>query len=155
MKTVLLPLAFGLGLIISLQLAMNAATAAQVQNLRLNNAVFWITGGLTGLLIGLGSWDPAFMQQARAIPLWLWLGGALGAGIVIVIAWLILQLGTGTTNVLMLAGQVVGGVLIAHFGLLGSPHVPLNSVRIVGILLMLAGALLAVVGRLPGRVGGP
>ena len=47
-------------------------------------------------------------SRAREVPWWLWGSGVMGAVIVIVIAWLILRLGAGATNVLMLAGQVIG-----------------------------------------------
>jgi uncharacterized membrane protein YdcZ (DUF606 family) len=54
-------------------------------------------------------------------------------------------------NIALLAGQVVGSVLIANFGLLSSPVETLNPVRIIGILVMFAGAGMAVLGRWPLR----
>ncbi len=147
MKAFALPAAFVLGLIIAAQLAINAATASQVQNLRLNNAVFWVSGGVAALLVGLTGWDAGFWPQARALPAWQWCAGVMGALIVIAIAWFILRLGAGVTNILMLAGQVVGSLIIAHYGVLGTPQDRLTPVRVAGVVLMLAGAMVAVMGR--------
>ena len=49
----------------------------------------------------------------------------------------------------LLSGQVLGGLLIAHFGLLGSTVERLNGVRLLGAAIMIAGAILAVMGRIP------
>ncbi len=151
MKSLLWPAAFGIGLVVAAQMAMNAAVAARVDNLRLNNAVFWVSGGLAALVLGLTRWDPQFASRAREVPWWLWGSGVMGAVIVIVIAWLILRLGAGATNVLMLAGQVIGSLLVAHYGLLGTPTDRLTPIRVAGVALMLTGAVIAIAGKTPGR----
>jgi transporter family-2 protein len=43
----------------------------------------------------------------------------------------------------MLAGQIVGGLVLSNFGWLGSPREPVTARGLVGTLIMFAGVLLA------------
>ena len=149
MKLDLLVLAFGVGVFLAVHLAMNAQVGQTVGNPRMGNAAFWLIGAVMAVVIALSGWDSQFFTRAREVPAWLWVAGAVGACLVFAIAALIPRLGAATTNVLLLAGQLLGGLLIAHFGLLSSPVQPLNSARLVGAVIMILGASIAVVGRLP------
>ncbi len=40
----------------------------------------------------------------------------------------------------MIAGQVITGMLFSHFGILGSPVDPVSFLKIVGALMVIAGA---------------
>jgi transporter family-2 protein len=43
----------------------------------------------------------------------------------------------------LLAGQVVGGMAMSHFGWLGSPVQPITWMKVVGVLVMIGGVTLA------------
>lgn len=43
-------------------------------------------------------------------PPWMWIGGLLGAVVVLITSWLSPQLGTGLTVLVVLIGQVTGGL---------------------------------------------
>ena len=75
--------------------------------------------------------------------------GALGATLVFIVISLIPRLGAATTNIALLAGQIIGGLIIGHFALLGSPQEPLNAARLTGALLAIFGAILVGLGRFP------
>ena len=77
-------------------------------------------------------------------PWWYWVGGG-GMGVVVVFAITVVtpQLGAAATIGLLIAGQLTMGVLIDRFGWFGVEQVPLNWPRIVGVLLLAVGALLA------------
>jgi transporter family-2 protein len=75
-------------------------------------------------------------------PPWLWLTGVLGATIVLAIAFAPPLIGTFATVALLIAGQLVAGVLIDAYGLLGSPRLPFTSTRAAGLILVAAGAAL-------------
>lgn len=149
MKTLLLGATFAVGFMLAVHLAMNAAVGKMVANPRMGNAVFWVVGGGMAVLIGLSGWQGAFWREARSVPAWLWLAGAIGACLVFAIAALIPRLGAGTTNVVLLTGQVIGGILIAHWGLLGSPTEAITPIRLLGLAIMILGAGLAVLGKIP------
>ncbi len=151
MPLILITLAFALGLGIALHFAMNAATGVATGNLRMGNALFWCIGAVTAVCIGLSGYRAEFWAASRTVPIWLWLAGAMGACLVFGVVFLIPRLGAGTTNVVLLCGQVLGGLLIAHYGFLGSPVERINIVRLVGAVLLMLGASLAVLGRIPFR----
>jgi len=104
------------------------------------NALFWTFGAVTAIIIGLTGWDPAFFSKVKEVPLWLLTAGVMGGALVFGIAWAMPQLGAGTAFVLMIAGQVLSGMIFSHFGWLGSPVEPFTTIKIVGVVLLIAGA---------------
>ena len=104
------------------------------------NALFWAIGAVTAIIIGLTGWDPTFFTKLKEVPLWLLTAGIMGGALVFGIAWAMPQLGAGTAFVLMIAGQVISGMVFSHFGLLGSPVEPISMIKIIGVLLLIAGA---------------
>ena len=82
--------------------------------------------------------------EAIHSPWWYWVGGG-GMGIVVVFTITVVtpQIGAPATIGLLNAGQLAMGVLIDRNGWFGVEQVPLNWPRIVGVLLLAVGALLA------------
>ena len=119
---------------------MNAQVGALVKNPRMGNALFWTIGAITAILIGLTGWDPQFFARLKEVPVWLLTAGIMGGALVFGIAWTMPQLGAGTAFVLMITGQVISGMIFSHFGLLGSPVEPVSMIKIVGVVLLVAGA---------------
>ena len=79
-------------------------------------------------------------------PWYAWVGGVYGAAVVLASAWATPKLGAGTTLVVIVASQVALGVLLDHFGLLGlTPHAA-SWMRLCGVLVVSAGAVLIAVG---------
>jgi transporter family-2 protein len=78
----------------------------------------------------------------KTAPLYSWVGGILGAFYVTVIILSFPKLGPGLTFGLVVAGQMFISVLLEHFNILvAKPH-PINYMRIIGILLVVAGVLI-------------
>jgi bacterial/archaeal transporter family-2 protein len=77
-------------------------------------------------------------------PWWYWVGGG-GMGVVVVFTITVVTptIGATATIGLLIAGQLAMGVLIDRYGWFGVERVPLNWPRIVGVLLLAVGALLA------------
>lgn len=73
-------------------------------------------------------------------PWWTWTGGLLGAVYVLANIYLSGILGTGMTVVVLLVGATAGGLVIDHFALFGAARKAVSLRRILGILIMLAGA---------------
>ena len=140
MKVYLILLMLLIGFVLTLHLAMNAQVGALVKNPRMGNALFWTIGAITAILIGLSGWDPQFFANLKQVPGWLLTAGVMGGALVFGIAWTMPQLGAGTAFVLMIAGQVISGLLFSHFGLLGSPVEPVSLMKIVGVVLLVGGA---------------
>lgn len=43
----------------------------------------------------------------------------------------------------LLAGQICGGILLSHFGWLGSPIKPVSPINALGALVMMGGVMMA------------
>lgn len=140
MKIVFFFLMVFLGFILTLHLAMNAQVGVIVKNSKMGNAVFWTIGAVTALLIGATAWDPGVFVRLKEVPLWLLTAGAMGAALVFGIVWVIPKIGAGPAFVLMIAGQVITGMLFSHYGVLGSPVEPVSLVKIFGSALLVIGA---------------
>jgi transporter family-2 protein len=82
------------------------------------------------------------MLAALHEPAWLWLGGPLGAVVIVTIAYAPSRIGTLATVALLIAGQLVAGVLIDAFGLLGTARIEMTVTRAAGLVLVTAGAAL-------------
>jgi bacterial/archaeal transporter family-2 protein len=85
----------------------------------------------------------AGIADAVDSPRWLWLGGVFGAFVVLTITVTAPRLGVAAVVALLIAGQLAMGALIDRFGWFGVEQVPLHWPRIVGVLLLAVGALLA------------
>ena len=132
-----------LGVILAVHLAMNGKVGAVLNNARVGNALFWCIGAVTAVLIGLSGWHTGALAPLKQVHPLLLTAGALGASLVFAIAWLIPQVGAGPVMITLLAGQVIGGLLMSHFGWLGSPVSPSTLMKIIGVLIMVGGASLA------------
>ena len=140
MKVYLIALMLLIGFVLTLHLAMNAQVGAIVKNPRMGNALFWTIGAVTAIIIGLTGWDPGFFANLKSVPAWLITAGIMGGALVFGIAWAMPKLGAGTAFVLMIAGQVISGMIFSHFGWLGSPVEPFTLVKFLGVVLLIAGA---------------
>jgi transporter family-2 protein len=82
--------------------------------------------------------------DALRSPWWYWVGGG-GMGLVVVLTITVVtpRIGATATIGLLIAGQLAMGVVIDSYGLFGVDRVPLSWPRILGVLLLAAGALLA------------
>jgi len=84
---------------------------------------------------------PTLAAAAQA-PWWSWFGGALGAFFVAVTIILAFKLGATGLMAWIIAGQLVASVLLDHSGALGFAVREASWQRLVGVLLLLGGAVL-------------
>jgi transporter family-2 protein len=82
------------------------------------------------------TWD-----SMRSTQWWNWIGGPLGTLIVLAGAYLTRSLGAAPFLCLMIAGQLVFGVVLDHYGLLGLAQTRVTVGRVVGVLLVVAGVI--------------
>ncbi len=143
MKVHLYVLTMLLGVVLAVHLAMNGKVGSVLNNPRVGNALFWCIGALAAVGIGLTGWREGALAPLKQVHPLLMTAGILGACLVFAIAWLIPQVGAGTVMITLLAGQVLGGLLMSHFGWLGSPVQPITIIKIVGVVVMIGGVVLA------------
>jgi len=139
----LLLLAFGIGVTLSAQAAVNARLGKELGNPELGALVSLALSALLMLLYCLVS-RPALPTRATLshIPAWAWMGGVCGAVNLTATILLAPKLGLGTLSGLIIAGLLITSVVLDHFGLLGMAQHPVVFGRIAGVLLLLAGVVL-------------
>ena len=127
------------GLGIAIQTGMNAQLRASFGSGLLSTLVSFAVGMLALLAMVLLSRTPwpsgvAFSQ----IPLWAWFGGLLGAFFIAVASICARDLGAGYFLILVTFGQILGSILIDHYGLTGMPMRPVSFAKISACALLLA-----------------
>jgi transporter family-2 protein len=147
MKLHLYILTMFLGVVLAVHLAMNGKVGSVLNNARVGNALFWCIGAAGALCIGLSGWRAGALSPLRQVHPALLTAGILGASLVFAIAWLIPQAGAGPVMITLLAGQVLGGLLMSHYGWLGSPVQPITMTKLAGVLVMVGGVVLATYGK--------
>lgn len=84
---------------------------------------------------------PAAENISRS-PLWIWIGGGVGAFYVFSTIILAPRLGAGSMVAGVVAGQMLASMVLDHFGLIGYPIHPISGLRILGVILLLSGVVL-------------
>lgn len=99
-----------------------------------NHAVGAAALTLAALIFG-GLWTPRIAE----VPWWAWLGGTGGVVFIAASSWLVTRIGAAQTALLIIAGQMVSGVVLdIARGTAGSP-----VARTVGVALILSGMWLS------------
>jgi bacterial/archaeal transporter family-2 protein len=103
-------------------------------------------GGIVAavLLICLAAFagKAGFVTDVLRQPAWLLISGVFGAGVVLTLAFAPQRIGTFATVALMIAGQLIAGAAIDAFGWLGNDRIQVTASRIIGLVLLTAGAAL-------------
>jgi transporter family-2 protein len=132
-----------IGACLSLQPPINAAMARTLGSA-------WLAACVSiaiSLVVVVLSWSTfggrgGDLGQAGALPWWVLLGGVIGvvfvAGSVVVVP----VLGVALFFVCVVAGQLLGSTLADQLGAFGMPVRPLDPLKLLGLALVLAGAVL-------------
>lgn len=138
------------GAAVATQPAFNAQLAALLQS-PLRAALANFTAGALILLalvlvVAVRNGLPA-RDTMVSVPPYLWIaGGALGALFVTTSAWATPKIGVGAFFSVLIAAQLAAALVMDHFGLIGLDVRPANLMRIGGVVLLVAGAIMVVRG---------
>jgi transporter family-2 protein len=132
-----------LGIVLAVHLAMNGKVGSALGNPRVANAFFWCVGAFVAVVIGITGWRSGALNGIRDVHPALLTAGALGACLVFAIAWMIPRARAQSVFITLIAGQVLGGMVMSHFGWLGSPVQRVSMMNVFGAVVMLGGVLLA------------
>ncbi len=143
MNAASLGLALFIGMLLPLQALINASLGRQTFGPVFASLASFLVGTTVLLLWWLSS-RPAFEATALAkVPWWAWTGGAIGAVYVAAATLLIPRMGAAALICAVVFGQVLGSLLLDHFGVLHARQ-PIDGVRVLGAALVIVGALLVV-----------
>jgi transporter family-2 protein len=82
------------------------------------------------------------MTEMKAVPWYLFLGGAIGAMFVTSVVLLIPQIGVTTMLAASIAGQLIIAAIIDHYGFFGINVHAISLSRVAGIVLLIVGIFL-------------
>jgi bacterial/archaeal transporter family-2 protein len=96
--------------------------------------------GLAALLV----WERSFagLRAAAHEPAWLWIGGVMSVFIIFAVTIGPPRIGVTATVAVVIAGNLVSAALIDRFGWFGVERVALAWPRVLGFVLLAAGAAL-------------
>lgn len=83
-------------------------------------------------------WWPALTHGARFYIV----SGLIGVYVVSTLSLAVGRIGALTAFLLVILGQIVGGAIIDHFGLLGADVRPMTWVKVMSLILILSGVIL-------------
>jgi transporter family-2 protein len=134
MAWVLVIVALGIGVFLPLQAGINAELRVWLGHPLQAALVSFFVGTLALLVLNLGLRIP--FDSAQPIvnaPWWVWLGGFLGATYVSMTIVLAPRLGAAAMLAAVMTGQLVGSLVMDHYGAVGYPVRPISIERIGGL----------------------
>ncbi len=144
MESILLIILIGLagGVAVGLQSPLASLLS---QRLGIFESVFIVhLGGALAALVPLLAYGGGKLGNWRSVP-WYALGaGIFGLVVIGAISYMIPRIGVAGSIITIVAGQLLVGTILDHFGLLGAALRPLDPTRIAGLIIVLAGVWLTV-----------
>jgi transporter family-2 protein len=140
---VLLPLAMGIGIAMSIQTAINSQLREYVHSPLQAALLSFLVGTIVlAIFVFFQSTPKLTMYHLGQIPWFLWLGGCLGVYAISLSIYTAPQLGFLTLSALIIFGQIMMSMLLDHFGWLGVEKTTLNWQRLLGGVVIFIGVLL-------------
>ncbi|GAA0700313.1 DMT family transporter [Marinobacterium maritimum] len=136
-------LALSAGAAIAIQAGMNARLGVELGHSMLGTSIAFAVACLASLLVVVLQWHrlPG-LDQLGNVPAYLWLGGVISAFGVGMFYFLIPRMGVGPMMAFALTGQIILAVICSHFGWFDQPVRPMNTIRLAGLLVLIAGVSL-------------
>ena len=132
-----------IGAILPLQGLVNARLGVHVGGPVAAAFVSFLIGTVMLGLYLLATRTPLTLQGSLKLPAWIWAGGALGAVYVACFTLLMPRIGAAGMVCLAVLGQVTASLLLDKFGVLQAAK-PVDALRLLGAVLVLAGVALVV-----------
>lgn len=136
-------LAAAAGVSFVVQQAVNANLRLGLGSAAWAGFVSYLGGTICMLLLAVALRDPVPSGVLAAkTHWWAWSGGLFGAIYIAISILLVPRLGAATVVALIVAGQMLGALLLDQYGWLGLAQHPAELKRVAGAVLLIAGAVL-------------
>jgi len=140
---VYLLVAIGSGVLLPLQVGVNAQLSHWVNDPMRAAFVSFLVGAIALLIIATFVRKPVpSLGRLGDVPWWVWTGGLIGAFYVAGSIVIGPKLGAATFIAAIVAGQAIGSVVIDQYGWVGFREHPLSPGRAVGMALVVIGVAL-------------
>ena len=115
------------------------------QRLGVFESIFIVhAGGALAALIPLLFYGGGKLNQWRSLPWYALFAGVFGLVVIGVISYMIPRIGVAGSIITVVAGQMLVGMILDHFGWLGAIARPVEATRLVGLLIVMLGVWLTV-----------
>jgi len=144
MNAASLPLALAVvaGFFMSVQAPTNAILGKASGSAVVAAFISFLIGTLAlGVAVAAGS-GRLLAPELRAVPWYAWLGGLYGAFFVAMAAFGAPRIGIGPLLTAAIAGQLIGAIVLDHYGMLGLARQPVSPEKLAGAALVLIGAFM-------------
>jgi transporter family-2 protein len=140
---ILAPIILAVGAGIATQNVVNTALSRYAS--ALGAAFFSVTGTFLVLLVLVllnAGGSRTMVGNALHAPAYLWIGGIFGVLVLTSAVLLIPRVGAATFIAFLVAGQLIGALVLDQLGAFGLPRFPATWVRVLGVALLIGGARL-------------
>ena len=141
-SAVIIGLAALCGVAMALQAPTNAIIAKPLGSSVWAALVSFVVGLAALAALALAERTRPGFAAVRGLPWYAWTGGLYGAFVVVASAYAAPRIGVGALSVAVVAGQLTAAVLLDHLGALGLERHPASPLRLVGLALVVGGAVL-------------
>jgi transporter family-2 protein len=128
------------GIMVAVQPSINARLARIVGVLESSCISFAVGTAAMFILVLIGG--RGSLREVASASWWELTGGLLGAFFVTMTIVVVPRIGTAAAMAAIIAGQLATGLLMDHFGMFGGRQIPLDSGRMFGVALLMAGGWL-------------
>jgi transporter family-2 protein len=136
-------LALAMGVALSIYLPMNSAAARHLGSPITASMPFFLIAFLTTTCILMIFGDTGTLLKLKQLPLYLFFPGFVAAFMVLGTTFLIPKIGARKFFILTIAGQILMGMILSHFGALESPKDPVTLIKLAGAILIVIGAAIS------------
>lgn len=138
--TLTLALALFAGVLMAIQAPTNAILGKASGSPVVAAFISFIVGSIALAAIVAGTSGRLFAPELKSVPWYAWLGGFYGAFFVAIAAFGAPRIGVGPLLTAAIAGQLIGAIILDHYGWLGLSRQPVSIEKIGGVVLVLLGA---------------
>lgn len=135
-------LAFLSGALLPIQAGLNSKLGKAAESPVYASMLSFAVGTLGLIIYILITKQSISWAGIREAPAQVWMGGLLGAFYVTVIILAFPKLGPGLTFGLVVAGQMIISILLEHFNILVAQQNSISFMKMVGVLLVIAGVII-------------
>lgn len=131
------------GALLSIYLPMNSMVSKRLGSAITANITFFFMALITSVIIFAVWGEHSSLSRLKTVPWYLYITGFVSAFIVLATTYLIPEIGVRKFFILTISGQILIAIVVSHFGFLETPTDPLTLKKLLGVILVVMGAVLS------------
>jgi len=135
--------AFFGGMALPIQIGLNATVAKITSSAIFASCISFAVGTIAMFVIFLASRQPTpALSTISSVPNYAWIAGLLGAFYITISIVAAPKIGATMLVSLVFAGQMIGAIILDHYGAIGFPQHSINWGRVIGAIMIVSGVVL-------------